>query len=114
MLRARLDAAGAPLERAIERTPTRREDWPAAVRRAAAALEESWDELEQVARAELLRWDATAGVLESWRLPRGLWIGAVAVLGLAAGWVGLALGGWVPRPGWLDPLAEWFWSLPWP
>jgi hypothetical protein len=114
MLRARLDAAGAALERAVERSPSRRDDWPAAIRRAAAALEESWDELERVARAELLRWDAAARGLEGWRPPRGLWLGALGILGLGAGWLGLALGGWIPRPRWLDPVAGWFWSFPWP
>ena len=26
----------------------------------------------------------------------------------------LVLGGYLPRPPWLAPLNDWFWSLPWP
>lgn len=113
MLHARLDSAGAPLERELARggDPT---EWPAAVRRRAAALEESWDELERLAREAVSARSPAVAALEGWRPPTALWVGLAAVLGLVAGWLGLALGGWIPRPAWLDPLADRFWSLPWP
>lgn len=113
MLHARLDSAGAPLERELARggDPT---EWPVAVRRRAAALEESWDELERLAREAVSARSSTVAALEAWRPPKALWVGLAAVLGLVAGWLGLALGGWIHRPAWLDPLADRFWSLPWP
>jgi hypothetical protein len=113
-LRARLEAAGIPLERLLARPLSARDDWGDAVQRACRALEASWDELEAVARAELTAWEPAVAALDAWRPPRALWLGALTLAAVTAGWVGLALGGYLSRPAWLDPFADWFWGLPWP
>jgi len=114
VLRAKLDAAGIPLERELGRAPARGAEWLAQIRRACHALEASWDELESTARGELAaRQPAIDRVARS--EPRRLaWWGSIGVAAALAGWLGLTLGGYLPAPGWLAPFADWFWGLPWP
>jgi hypothetical protein len=113
VLRARLDAAGIPLEETLAR-PVQGGAWWDEIRRRAGALEEAWERLENVVRTELAAAAEREARIASWRpspaLP--LAIGAIAAALLV--WLGLALGGLVPRPGFLDPFNDWFWSLPWP
>lgn len=114
VIRARLDAAGIALEQALARPLAGRRDWPAGLRGAAGALEESWDELERTAGEILREWEPVVARLEGWRPPTLAYAGPAIVLVLAALGVGLAIGGYLPRPAWLDPVARWFWSWPWP
>ena len=114
VIRARLEAAGIPLEEALSRPLAGRRDWGAALRGAAAALEESWDQLEATARAVIEEWRPAVGRLERWRPPVVLYTVPAILLVLAGLGLGLAIGGFLPRPAWLDPLARWFWTLPWP
>lgn len=112
MLAARIEAAGIPLETLAA---DRRRSTPAEeLRRWAVALDDAWDELEVVAAREYAGLEASVRVVDAWR--PSVWPWAVAGVSLAAGlvWVGLAVGGLVQRPAWLDPLADWFWSIPWP
>jgi len=110
-LRARLDAAGIPLER-IE-PPESAADLRAALLRAAMALDASWDRLGSVAVGELAAWDREVARVRAWRRSRPLlWVitGTTIVIALA---LGLSLGGYLPAPGPLGALQRWFWSLPW-
>src|SRR5262249_51937276 len=111
--RAKLEAAGIPLEEVFTREPPGSVWWDL-VRRRASRLEESWDRLENVVRLELGSIDERRGTIEAWRPSGVLPFAGAATLVLVLGWIGLAIGGYVPRPGWLDPVASWFWSLPWP
>jgi hypothetical protein len=113
VLEAKLGAAGIPLEQALSRS-TLGSGWWDEIRRRAGALEESWDQLENVVRLELAAAATRIEEVEHWRpSPRApLVIGGLLALVLI--WLGLAIGGLVPRPPLLDPLTDWFWSLPWP
>jgi hypothetical protein len=113
VLRAKLEAAGIPLEEAFTREPPGAAWWDL-IRRRASRLEESWDRLENVVRIELGSIEERRGTIESWRPSRLVPIAAAAALVLTLAWIGLAIGGYVPRPRWLEPVASWFWSLPWP
>jgi hypothetical protein len=107
MMRARFSAAGIDLEAA---TDTVGGD----VRRTAPELERAWDRLAVAAGRELDAWEQRAAGIRSWRRPwRSLVIGAVAA-GLIGIWVGLVLGGYLPVPAPIRPLADWYWSLAWP
>jgi hypothetical protein len=110
-VRARLEAAGIPLERATP--PEAARDWNEGLLRAAMALDDSWERLEHAIVAELDGWAADVGRVRAWRRPTGpLWlITALAVLLAVA--LGLSLGGYLPAPGPLRLLQQWFWSLPW-
>ena len=113
VLRAKLDAAGISLEEAVARRSLG-DPWWDDVRRSAGALEEAWERLENVVRLELAGYDDRAETIARWRPSLvGPSILAVLLTGVVA-WLGLALGGYVPRPHWLDGLHQWFWSLPWP
>lgn len=110
-IRARLDAAGIPLER-LE-SPDAAPDLKTALLHAAMALDSSWERLGAVATAELLSWEREIARVRAWRRStRPLWlITAVAILLTFA--LGLSLGGYLPAPGPLGVLQRWFWSLPW-
>ncbi len=109
---ARIEAAGIPLETlARDGTGTDPVD---SMRRWAVALDDAWDELENLVGRELAVLSASIRTVDAWRPPLWPWIGAGLTAALALGWLALALGGQITRPAWLDPLAGWFWSLPWP
>lgn len=110
-LRARLDAAGIPLERT--EAPDSADDLRRALLHAAMALDASWDRLGAVAVGELAAWEREIARVRAWQRSRPLlWFitGSALVLALA---LGLSLGGFLPAPGPLGVLQRWFWSLPW-
>jgi hypothetical protein len=111
-LRTRCDSAGIPLERAPP--PEQAAEWNEGLLVAAMALDESWGRLVATAAAELSRQDGEIESVRRWARPTaGLWVIAAAAM-LAATTLGLSLGGYLPAPGVLAVLQEWFWSLPWP
>jgi hypothetical protein len=108
ILLQRLLAAAIPLER-LAAAP----DGEATQRARGAALEAAWDDAVQIARAETARWRAVASRVAAWRRP---WAPVIALGGVAvvltvvlSAW----LGGQLEAPGWFDPIATWFWGLPW-
>ncbi|HEX9893014.1 MAG TPA: hypothetical protein VGA78_03775 [Gemmatimonadales bacterium] len=112
VVRARLAAAGIPLERVSP--PEQASDWPDGLLRVAMALDASWERLERVVTDELLVWQRDVDRVRAWRRPTGpLWAITVAVLLLAL-LLGLSVGGYLPAPGPLRLLQQWFWSLSWP
>jgi hypothetical protein len=114
ILAAKLDAAGIPLETQVARGFPSGDGWWEAVRRSAVALEDSWEQLEEAVRAALRAAEPEVAALERWRPSPTPWLVGVGCLTLVAGWLGLVLGGYLPRPSWLDWLHRAFWSLPWP
>jgi len=115
-LLAKLEAAGIPLEDRLARGfgSAGGEAWWDAVRLAATAVEDSWDQLEEVVRHELAGAEEEARRIERWRPSAAPKLAALGAAIAAAVWLGLVIGGFLPGPKWLDPLADWFWSLPWP
>ena len=113
VLAARLDAAGIPLEERVARLPSG-DQWWEGIRQAAVALEDSWEALEELVAGELATAATTEGRIASWRPSLRPWFLALGSAILAAGWLGLVLGGYLPRPAWLDPFNDWFWTIPWP
>lgn len=80
----------------------------------ALALEEAWQGAASVAAVEAARWRAQAQTISTWQRPRrALWILSGAILTIAiilAAW----LGGQLPAPDWFEPVARFWWTLPWP
>ena len=114
ILTAKLSAAGMGLEAAAPALDAPGEEWDQAARRAAGELEQAWQRLTRTAEDEMSFWDRRIEGIRSWRRPwRPLLLGGGIALGLGT-WLGLVLGGYLPVPGPLRPLAEWVWSLPWP
>jgi hypothetical protein len=110
-IRARLDAAGIPLERVAP--PEQAADLAEGLLRAAMALDDSWERLERVVVDELTAWDGDVRRVRAWFRPRTtLWAVTVSLLLLAV-LLGLSLGGYLPAPGPLRLLQQWFWSIPW-
>lgn len=114
ILAAKLEAAGIPLEEQAGRGFPLGEGWWEAVRQSAVALEDSWEQLEEVVRRELRAAESNVAAIEAWRPSRVPWLVGLACLTLLAAWLGLALGGYLSRPAWLEGFHHWFWSLPWP
>ncbi len=113
VLMAKLEAAGIPLEETISRGSSGGPWWDE-IRRRASRLEESWDRLETVVRLELSGIEGRLQTIERWRPSVvGPVLLAAALVGLMS-WLGLAIGGYLRRPAWLDGVNDWFWSLPWP
>lgn len=114
ILVSKLEAAGIPLESRLARGFPIRSGWWDSVRQAAVALEDSWEDLEAVIRSELAEVGPVVQRVERWQPSPVPWYLALGVGFALTGWLGLVLGGYVPRPQWLDPFNDWFWSLPWP
>lgn len=114
ILVSKVEAAGIPLEGRLARGFPARSGWWDAVRQAAVALEDSWEDLETVIRTELVEARSVVQRVEQWRPSPVPWYVALGIGFAVTGWLGLVLGGYLPRPGWLDPINDWFWSLPWP
>lgn len=86
------------------------EEWQRALAGAARRLEAAWLALAAGARAEQDRWKSEIERARAWRRPtRLLWIISASVLA-AATYLGLVLGGYLPVPSPLRPLAELWWS----
>ncbi len=89
---------------------------PCATRSASTSseLEAAWEELVITAHQELSTGDRRAAEIRQWKRPwTPLVVTGLLLLGFAT-WLGLVLGGYLPAPGWLGPLTQWFWNLPWP
>jgi hypothetical protein len=114
ILVAKVEAAGIPLENRLARGFPPGSDWWDAVRQAAVALEDSWEDLELVIQSELAAADPVVAQVGRWKPSSTPGLIVLAVGLVVSAWVGLALGGYLPRPTWLDPMNDRFWSLPWP
>ncbi|MHB1327215.1 MAG: hypothetical protein ACYC2K_03355 [Gemmatimonadales bacterium] len=112
VLAARLDAAGIVIEQRVA-LGFAGDTWWDGIRQTAVAFEEAWDDLEAQVRRELTLWRSKAAEVARWRPALWPWIAALAAGVTGAVWLGLVLGGYLPRPAWLDPLHRWFWSFPW-
>jgi hypothetical protein len=86
------------------------EDWERALATTARRLESAWMALAAGARAEQDRWKAEIERARAWRRPTVvLWLLSAGVLAIAT-YLGLVLGGYLPVPPALRPLAEFWWS----
>ena len=86
------------------------EEWQRALAAAARRLEAAWLALSAGAWAEQDRWKVEIDRARAWRRPAWpLWLISVSVLA-AATYLGLVLGGYLPVPPPLSPLAEFWWS----
>jgi hypothetical protein len=109
---ARLGSEGAQLLRALDGLgPPGGAGWEERVLGITRTLEAAWLALEAAATEEQARWAAEADRVRQWRRPRWPALLMIAGIVLAAAWVGLALGGWVPA-GPLAPLRDWLVALP--
>lgn len=85
------------------------EEWEHALAGAARRLEAAWLALAASARAEQDRWKAEIERARAWRRPTALlWLVSAAIL-VVATYLGLVLGGYLPAPPVLRPLAEFWW-----
>lgn len=85
------------------------EDWQRALATAARRLESAWLALGDNARAEQERWKAEIERVRAWRRPTWpVWLLTAAVLA-AVTYLGLVLGGYLPVPRLLRPVAELWW-----
>ena len=104
-----LDALDAAARQAT-RNPRGLDAWRDALAAVARRLEKAWIDLESAVRQEESAWQEDIARLRAWRRPRWpLWAITAAVLGAAA-YFGLILGGYIPAPGPLRPLAEAWWE----
>jgi hypothetical protein len=114
VLTARFSSAGIGLEEVTRDLGNPAVEWAEAIRRTAGEFTGAWDQLRAMARQEHDSWERRTMQIREWRRPwRPLVLVGVALLLLAV-WLGLMLGGFLPVPAFLRPLAAWYWSLPWP
>lgn len=112
VITSRLESAGIPLETAPP--PEDAEPWADGLLRVSMAADESWERLERTVVAELASWQADVDAVRAWTRPRPLlWTVSALAFGASLG-LGLMLGGFLPAPGPLGAIQQWFWSLPWP
>ena len=114
ILAARLASAGMGLEDATLELARTDHDWEESVRRTAGELTGAWDQMLLLARQERSFWDRRVADVKAWKRPWRPLVLLTAALLLIAGWLGLVLGGFLPVPGFLRPVTDWYWSLPWP
>lgn len=128
VVHARLGAGGAPFLAALEKmdalaapasvrhasTTVARDAWWRAVEASARRLEAAWIALEQAAQRERQGWLREAEKVRAWRRPVWpLWSLTAGALA-AAIYLGLILGGYLPVPSLLRPIAEFWWrQVPW-
>jgi hypothetical protein len=112
-IHARLGAgAGALLRAAAELDHTAGSAWAGQVLATTRRVESAWSALTTAAERELAEWELDIQSVAAWRRPRWpLWTLTAAVVGLAL-WAGLVLGGYLPVPAPLYPLAELWWGQP--
>ena len=107
---ARLDELAGPASAAGPGGEAAFAQWWTGVTDTARALDSAWQAVEDAAEQEVVRWQGEVARVRAWRRPRWLlWFVSAALLGVAI-WIGLVLGGYAPVPGWLLPLAEWWWT----
>lgn len=114
ILVSKLEAAGIPLEARVAKGFPGGPGWWDSIRQAAVALEDSWEDLETVVKAELAEARPQIERVAGWRPSSVPWYVALIAAVTLSTWLGLVLGGYLPRPGWLAGFSDWFWSLPWP
>jgi hypothetical protein len=86
------------------------EEWQRALATVARRLESAWLALAAGARVEQDRWKAEIDRARAWRRPTWiLWLISASVLGVAT-YLSMVLGGYLPVPAPLRPLAELWWS----
>jgi hypothetical protein len=104
----RCESAGIPVE---DLPPLDLTDQPSEwFRRAGMALDHSWDRLEGVVREELAAWQPERAAVTACHRPRALLWTVTAVVLAAAAALGLSLGGYLPAPGLLTALRNWWWE----
>lgn len=110
-IHARLGAgAGALLRAAAQLEAMDGPSWVAGVAATARRVEGAWVALRTAAERELVEWEPEIQEVAAWRRPTWpLWTVTAVVLGVAL-WAGLVLGGYLPVPGPLRPVAEYLWS----
>jgi hypothetical protein len=84
--------------------------WEDALLRAARRQEAAWLALEAALREEWRIWSREVEAVRSWRRPLWPLVVTGLVLFSLAGWAGLVLGGYLPVPELLRPVAEWVWN----
>ena len=110
-IHARLGSgAGALLRAAAELEHASGPVWALQVLATTRRMESAWSALTAAAGRELAEWEADIQSVAAWRRARWpLWTFTAAVLGLAL-WAGLVLGGFLPVPAPLYPVAEFWWG----
>ena len=78
----------------------------------ARELDAAWAALEAAAAEERARWGAEAALVRAWQPPRWPIIAGATLALLVLGWLGLALGGWIPAPGPLAAVRDAITALP--
>lgn len=113
LLRARLLGAGVPFVdglSALDTAEAGSEDWSEALLASMRQLEGCWLTLERRAGDEEEAWSDEVLRLAGWHpspWPRRIVAGALVILFLYAG---LVLGGFLPAPRLVRPLADWWWQ----
>lgn len=108
---ARLDELAGPASAGGDAGEAAFAAWWSGVTDAARALDSAWHGVEEAAEAEVQRWGGEFRRVLHWRRPRWpLWLGSALLLAVLS-WLGLMLGGYVPVPGWFQPVANWWWSV---
>jgi hypothetical protein len=110
-IHARLGGGGTTMLREAELLPAADDAaWVERVAATARRVESAWLALEAAAAHELADWEPEIAAARSWRRPTWpLWAVTMACAALAT-WAGLLLGGYLPVPGPLRPLVEFWWS----
>lgn len=110
-IHARLGGGGTAMLREAELLPEADDAaWVERVGAAARRVESAWLALEAAAAHELAEWEPEIAAARSWRRPTWLlWAVSIALVAVAT-WAGLLLGGYVPVPGPLRPLVEFWWT----
>ena len=86
------------------------EEWQLALATAARRLESAWLALAESAKTEQQRWRLEIERVRAWQRPRwALWL-ITALLFLVLTYLGLVLGGYVPVPGLLRGVADYWWT----
>lgn len=110
-IHARLGAgAGAMLRAAAELEHVTGDEWSTQVLATARRLESAWAGLQEAAARELAGWESDIQSVAAWRRARWpLWTVTAVVLSVAL-WAGLVLGGFLPVPRVLLPVADILWG----